>query len=128
MPRVLNMRDFPDGVPDGAIYCGRPMPRQRLSSSPFANPFKLPRNASDAERAECIAMYERWLMMQPALLARLHTLAGHDLACWCSTAARPLRRAAEAGQPAMTHRIMLAATATAQFVRVMSAPRRPRPG
>ena len=83
MPRVLNMRDFPDGVPDGAIYCGRSMPRRRLRGSPFANPFKLARNATDAERTECIAMYERWLAMQPALLAQLHTLAGRDLACWC---------------------------------------------
>ena len=46
MPRVLNMRDLPDGVPDGAIYCGRPMPRRHLSGSPFANPFKLRRNAT----------------------------------------------------------------------------------
>jgi hypothetical protein len=29
-------------------------------------------------------MFERWLMMQPALLAQLLTLAGHDLACWCA--------------------------------------------
>ena len=50
MPRVLNMRDLPDGVPDGAIYCGRPMPRRHLSGSPFANPFKLRRNATDTER------------------------------------------------------------------------------
>jgi hypothetical protein len=84
LPRVLNMRDFPDGVPDGAIYCGRSMSRRRLKGSPFANPFKLGRKATDTERAECIAMYERWLMMQPALLAQLHTLAGHDLACWCA--------------------------------------------
>jgi hypothetical protein len=85
-PRVLNLRDFPDGVPDGAIYCGRSMPwhGKRLKGSPFANPFKLGRNATDAERVECIAMYERWLMMQPDLLAQLHTLAGHDLACWCA--------------------------------------------
>ena len=53
MPRVLNMRDLPDGVPDGAISCGRPMPRRHLSGSPFANPFKLLRNATDAERTEC---------------------------------------------------------------------------
>jgi Domain of unknown function (DUF4326) len=84
MPRVLNMRDLPDGVPDGAIYCGRPMPRRHLSGSPFANPFRLRRNATDTERTECIAMYERWLMMQPALRALLHTIAGRDLACWCA--------------------------------------------
>jgi hypothetical protein len=30
MPRVLNMRDLPDGLPDGAIYCGRLMPRRRV--------------------------------------------------------------------------------------------------
>ena len=52
MPRVLNMRDFFDGVPDGAIYCGRPVPRRRISGSPFANPFKLRRNASADERVE----------------------------------------------------------------------------
>ena len=84
MPRVLNLRDLRDGVPDGAIYCGKPMRRQRLSGSPFANPFKLGRKATDTERAESIACYERWLMMQPALLAQLHTLAGRDLACWCA--------------------------------------------
>jgi hypothetical protein len=84
MPHVLNMHDFPDGVPDGAIYCGRPVPRRRISGSPFANPFKLRRTASADERVECIACYERWLMMQPALLAQLHTLAGRDLACWCA--------------------------------------------
>jgi hypothetical protein len=84
MPRVLNLRDFADGAPNGAIYCGRSMSRRRLRGSPFANPFKLRRNASADERTECIACYERWLMMQPALLARLHTLAGHDLTCWCA--------------------------------------------
>jgi hypothetical protein len=84
MPRVLNLRDFPDGVPDGTIYCGRAMSRRRLKGSPFANPFKLGRKATDTERAESIAMYERWLMMQPALLAQLHTLVGRDLACWCA--------------------------------------------
>ena len=78
------MRDFPDGVPAGAIYCGRLMPRRRLRGSPFANPFKLRRDAGTDERAECLAMYERWLMMQPELLAQLHTLAGRDLACWCA--------------------------------------------
>jgi hypothetical protein len=33
MPQVLNMRDFPDGVPHGAIYCGRPMRRVRIGSA-----------------------------------------------------------------------------------------------
>jgi hypothetical protein len=84
MPRVLNLHDFPGGVPDGAIYCSRPMRRHHLGGSPFANPFKLGRKATDTERAESIAMYERWLMMQPSLLAKLPTLAGHDLACWCA--------------------------------------------
>jgi hypothetical protein len=31
------------------------MPWRRLSGTPFANPFKLRRNASADERAECIA-------------------------------------------------------------------------
>jgi hypothetical protein len=81
MPRVLNLGDFAGGVPNGAIYCGRPMARRRLSG---ANPFKLRRNAIETERTECVAMYERWLAMQPALLAQMDTLAGHDLACWCA--------------------------------------------
>ena len=98
MPRALNMRALPDGVPDGAIYCGSAMRQRRLSSSPFANPFKLPRNASDAERAECIAMYERWLTVQQSLLARLHTSRGPRLGLLVLTAPLPLRRAAEAGQ------------------------------
>jgi hypothetical protein len=48
------MRDFPDGVPHGAIYCGRRMQRCRLKGSAFANSFKL---ASNAAYAECIAMW-----------------------------------------------------------------------
>jgi hypothetical protein len=84
MPRVPNVCAFPDGVPDSAIYCSRPAPKRRISGSPFANPFQLRRNAGADERAECMACYERWLMMQPALLAHLHTLAGHGLACWCA--------------------------------------------
>lgn len=84
MPRVLNIRDFPDGVPPGAIYCGRRMLGRSLSGSPFANPFKLPRNATDIERTECIEMYERWLTTQPMLLAKLPDLRGHDLVCWCA--------------------------------------------
>jgi hypothetical protein len=67
-----------------AIYCGSPMRQRRFSCLPFANPFKLRRNDTEAERTECVAMYERWLTMQPALLAQLNTLAGHDLACWCA--------------------------------------------
>ena len=31
---------------------------------------------------ERTAMYERRLTMQLALLAKVHTLRGHDLACW----------------------------------------------
>jgi hypothetical protein len=54
MPRVLNMRDVPAGMPDSAIYCGGAMRQWHLSGSPFAHPFKLRRKN---ERAECGAMY-----------------------------------------------------------------------
>lgn len=70
-PRVLNKKT--DRIPPGAVYCGRP--------SPFGNPFVIGR---DGSRADVIAKYEAWLTRQPALLARLPSLKGRDLACWCA--------------------------------------------
>lgn len=70
-PRVLNRKT--DRIPPGAVYCGRP--------SPFGNPFMIGR---DGSRTDVIAKYEAWLTRQPALLARLPSLKGHDLVCWCA--------------------------------------------
>ena len=42
------------------------------------------RNATREQRADVIAMYRRWLLQQPALLAALPELRGKDLMCWCA--------------------------------------------
>jgi hypothetical protein len=79
MPQVLNYRR--DGLPAGAVYIGRAMPSNGLPASKWGNPFKLHR---EAERAEVIARYRAWLCDQPALIAVLPELRGHDLVCWCA--------------------------------------------
>lgn len=69
--RVLNKRCH--GLPDGAIYVGRP--------SIWGNPFAIGR---DGTRNEVIAKHRAWLLNNPKLLARLSDLKGHDLVCWCA--------------------------------------------
>lgn len=76
LPRVLNKRR--DGVPDGAVYVGRP--------SKWGNPFS---HRGDAKyevstREEAIIHYRSWLLDQPKLMADLHELRGRDLVCWCA--------------------------------------------
>jgi hypothetical protein len=79
-PRVLNYSK--DGLPDGAIYIGRPMPRARLPGSKFGNPFKLGR---DGDRTEVIDRYRRMLCDAPELVAAAkHELRGRHLVCWCA--------------------------------------------
>jgi hypothetical protein len=67
--RVLNKKH---GVPDGAIYIGRP--------SKWGNPFII---GKDGTRAEVIAKYERWLH-DSDLINQIGELAGRDLVCWCA--------------------------------------------
>jgi Domain of unknown function (DUF4326) len=85
-------------MPEGAVYVGRP--------TAFGNPFTLAgaREAgyvgTDAElRAACVDAYRTWINLSPRdqdrylsdgrwydrteVHARLHELAGRDLACWC---------------------------------------------
>jgi hypothetical protein len=79
MPRVLNYRR--DGLPPGAEYTGRAMPRYGLQASKRANPFMIER---DGARDEVIVIYERWLHDErPDLMAALPELRGRDLVCWC---------------------------------------------
>ena len=54
------------------VYIGRP--------SEWGNPFVI---GVDGNRSQVIDKYEKWLMKQPALLAKLHTLRGKVLGCWC---------------------------------------------
>jgi hypothetical protein len=55
------------------VYIGRP--------SKWGNPFVLGR---DGDRAEVIALYERWLCANEALMADLGELRGKVLGCWCA--------------------------------------------
>jgi hypothetical protein len=82
MPRVLNFKR--DGLPDGAAYIGRAMPRYRLPASKWRNPFKL---KQDGTKAEVIAKFRRFLCDTPEgaeLLAQIHELKARDLVCWCA--------------------------------------------
>jgi hypothetical protein len=81
MPRVLNCKN--DGLPAGTVYIGRAMPRYGLPDSKWANPFKLRRNASVAERAEVITRYEHHLH-DSGLINDIGELRGRDLVCWCA--------------------------------------------
>jgi hypothetical protein len=83
-PRVLNYKT--DGLPEGAVYIGRRMPQYGLPQSPWANAFKIdtPKQKRDGTRDEVLAKYERWLLSQPELLARLPELRHRDLVCWCA--------------------------------------------
>lgn len=54
------------------VYIGRP--------SKWGNPFILGR---DGTREQVNALYERWLMEQPELVAALDELRGKVLGCWC---------------------------------------------
>lgn len=71
MPKVLNKRR--DGIPDGAVYIGRP--------SYWGNPFTI---GVDGSRAQVIEKYRAQLMASPNSLDRLHELRSKDLVCWCA--------------------------------------------
>jgi hypothetical protein len=70
MPRVLNIKR--DGVPEGAVYIGRLMPRYGLRGSKWHNPYKVGR---DGTREEVIAKYERHLH-DSGLIDAVHELRG----------------------------------------------------
>jgi hypothetical protein len=78
MPRVLNYKR--DGLPPGAVYIGRLMPRYGLPGSKWHNPYKVGR---DGTREEVIAKYECHLH-DSGLIDAVHELRGRDLVCWCA--------------------------------------------
>jgi hypothetical protein len=81
MPTVAHV----DETIEGGVYVGRAMPRRGLKASPFANPFRLPRNASAEERTACIGRYVTYLTNERRdLLTRLPELrSAPALLCWC---------------------------------------------
>jgi len=46
----------------------------------WGNPFKI---GADGTREEVVAKYREWLKFQPALLAKISSLKGKALNCWC---------------------------------------------
>src|SRR5881394_1317672 len=74
MTRVVNRKETQ--VYD--VYVGRP--------SPWGNPYKIGQivDGRRLTRADVLAYYERWLLSQPTLLAKLPELRGKVLACWCA--------------------------------------------
>jgi hypothetical protein len=78
MPRVLNFKI--DGLPEGAVYIGRAMPRYRLRKSKWHNPYLT------GTREQMIANYKAHLY-EDGLINDIGELRGKDLVCWCA----PLR-------------------------------------
>lgn len=71
MPRVLNKKT--SGLPQGAVYIGRP--------SKWGNPFVIGKHGT---RPEVVAKYRAYLLGNAALMAALPELCGKDLVCWCA--------------------------------------------
>lgn len=92
--KVVNVRDYgpPFTSPLPFIYVGRRMRGDLaiLSGHALANPFKLRRHATSAERADCLAKYRDWIQANPIHMGIVERLAekveatGLPLACWCA--------------------------------------------
>lgn len=77
---VIHVRDADWSDPD-TVYIGRPMPRQRLAGSRWANPYRITR---DQPRETVLDLYRDYLMThRPDLVASISELRGKRLACWC---------------------------------------------
>ncbi len=78
-PYVVNLKNNP--APP-YVYVGRAVPGTGNLGSMWGNPFGI--GLGDGTRTQVIAKYEKWLLEQPYLLARLPDLTGKVLACWCA--------------------------------------------
>jgi hypothetical protein len=76
-PSIVNLRDHPDAVQNGAIRIDR--------QTEWGNPFKIGEHGS---REEVIALYQEdlWkrIKSEDVSLAQLAALDGKTLACWCA--------------------------------------------
>jgi len=85
--KLINVRQYPRGLPEGAIYIGRANPRRGFRTSPVANPFEITGNRS---REVVIYQFEAWLEAQLRLddpdVWRWFRELPEDatLACWCA--------------------------------------------
>lgn len=73
MCKVLNARAVGKRSSATQVYIGRP--------SKWGNPFVIGR---DGSRAEVIAKYRAWIVVQPTLMNALDELRSRDLVCWCA--------------------------------------------
>ena len=73
--KVVNVRDYPHGLPANTVRIDR--------TTPFGNPWRI--GDDDMTRADVIAMFEaearERLTIEPDWL---EPLRGKDLACWCA--------------------------------------------
>ena len=84
MPVAVNAHGRkPNEVGPNEVYIGRST-RNGWRKSRWGNPFTVRSNATQEQRTEVIAMYRRWLLLQPDLLAALPEIRGKDLVCWCA--------------------------------------------
>lgn len=79
---VIHVRDF--DTSRGDVYIGRATPRQRLTGSIFANPFKIGR---DGSREQVIEKYREHVLTITGLHHFLNEIRGKRLACWCAPSA-----------------------------------------
>ena len=102
--RVINVRSASLG--ETYVYVGRMMPG-RFAGHELANPFRLPRRATEQQRRECLERYVAWLSGLPDLRERLRRLQAatvygtYPLGCWCC------EWDGEEGEP-MCHAVVLA--------------------
>ncbi len=85
---VINLNLLDAGLPEGAVYIGRPHAGRGLAGSKFANPFPLKDRSSDTERKAVLSQYHAWLWEQiqskAITVADIQALDGHALACFCA--------------------------------------------
>lgn len=70
MPRLLNLRHLPPGVPYVRID----------RRTKWGNPFRI---GVHGTRDEVIEKHREWILEQPDLMSALEELRGQNLACWC---------------------------------------------
>ncbi|MFO0843275.1 MAG: DUF4326 domain-containing protein [Gemmataceae bacterium] len=73
---VVNVR----GKKSGYVYVGRAAGRGRYKASAWGNPFKV---TEDQDIHEVLLRYLMHLLDSPKLLAKLPSLRGKALGCWC---------------------------------------------
>jgi Domain of unknown function (DUF4326) len=77
---VFNIGKYDRDLRKGEVYIGRRHPRFPEGSI-WGNPFRI---GKDGTREEVIAKFEAHILASPRLLARVHTLKGKRLCCWCA--------------------------------------------